>query len=128
LSKRPFRETDRLLFKRVYLSSLNLKSSGIGFYSDGRMVYFFAKGNNELTENEVTRKSWNTTTYKYIGYWRVENDEIRVEYFLCGNSGVYIEKKGKINGDTIVFYQNFSLPFKNDIREERYVVSNMSFD
>ena len=125
LLKIPFRETDRLSFKKIYLSGENLKSFGIGFYPNGRMVYFVSAGNSALTENDVIRKNWNSAMY--IGYWRVENDRMNIQYFVCGDSGVYIEQQGKINGDTIVFYKNIYFPFKKEVMEERYVLSNMSF-
>lgn len=126
LLKIPFRETDRLSFKKIYLAGVNLKSFGIGFYPDGRMVYFIARGNNELTENDVIGKNWNNA--EFIGYWRVENDGIKIEYFVCGDFGTYIQEQGKIKGDTIFFYQNSPFPFKKEVYEHHYFLSNLSFD
>ena len=40
----------------------------------------------------------------------------------------YKRKQGEIKGDTIVFYENFYNPFYKEIREERYVLSDMSFE
>ena len=123
--KIPFKETNKLSFQKIYLT--RRKFRGIGFYPDGRLIYLVAKGNNCLRDQDVIAKNWDNA--KYIGYWRVEKENIKIEYFLCGNSGNYIKKKGLIKGDTIFFEYNYSVhPFKSKKAFHPWVLSNMSFD
>ena len=130
LLKIPFKETDKLVFNKIYLSNSNVKSAfGIGFYQDGRIIHLVAKGNNYLLEKDVIYTNWNNALY--IGYWRVEKDKIKIEYFLCGDFGVYIRKQGVINGDTIFFDRDCGVPynpFKSVKCPEKYVLSDMSFE
>ena len=79
-------------------------------------------------EKDVTDKNWNSAMY--IGYWRVENDIIKIEYFVCGNYGDYIRKQGEIKGDTIIFERDCGTPnpFKSIRCDEKYVLSDMSFE
>jgi len=128
LLKIPFKETDKLVYNKIYLSDSNIKSYGIGFYQDGRLIYLVSKGNNDLLEKDVIDKNWNSVMY--IGYWRVENDKIKIEYFVCGNSGVYIRKQGEVKGDTIIFERDCgtSNPFKTIKCPEKYILSDMSFE
>jgi len=59
----------------------------------------------------------------------LEDNKIKVEYFLCGDSGFYKREQGEIKGDTIVFYQTLFSPIKGKvIRERYYVLSDMSFE
>ena len=126
--KSPFKETDKLVYNKIYLSDSNIKSYGIGFYQDGRLIYLVSKGNNDLDQKDVYDRNWNNSMY--IGYWRVENDKIKIEYFVCGNSGVYIRKQGEIKGDTIIFERDCgtSNPFKTVKCPDKYILSDMSFE
>jgi hypothetical protein len=126
LLKIPFRETDKLSFKKVYTSDEYLKFDGIGFYPDGRMIHFIPNGNKAITENDMIGKNWNNT--KFIGYWRVENNSIKIEYFVCGDNGFYIQKQGEIKGDKIIFYENSYIPFKKITIETSFVLSKLRFD
>ena len=126
----PFKNTDKLIFNRIYtLNGLNKK--GIGFYNDGRIIlidnYNYEKQNYELiTPFLVENKNW--TNPKYIGYWRVENDLIKTEYFSCSNSGDYIKNQGKINGDTIFFERECSrTPFENKKCFDKFILSDLNF-
>lgn len=127
LIKTPFEETTKLVFNKVYLGGINTKSYGISFYPDGRLVYFVSKGNNDLTNKDIMGKNWDNAMY--IGYWRVKKDEIKLQYFVCGNSGTYIEKKGTIKGDTIFFERICgSNPFNKEICFDKYTLSKMEID
>ena len=42
LLKAPFKETDKLTYNRVYINQY-LVGFGIGFYPDGRLMYFYSK-------------------------------------------------------------------------------------
>ena len=99
---------------------------GYGFYPDGRIIYVHSKDGLTLKIEDIINKTWNNAPA--IGYWRMERNKIKTEYFSCSNSGNYIRKQGYIKGDTIVFYENFYHPFYKEIREERYVLSDMSFE
>ncbi|MCT4685698.1 hypothetical protein [Vallitalea sp.] len=123
--KTPFRETDKLSFESVYLS--DRKHFGIGFYPDGRMMYFVSKGNEELRDQDIVGIDWNSA--KYIGYWRVEKNEIKIEYFVCGDFGTYREKQGIIKGDTVLFERYCSSsPFKSEKCFSKYVLSDISLE
>lgn len=125
LLKIPFEKTDKIVLKKIYISDSEDKSDGLGFYPDGRMVFNVSSGNNRLTQENV--KNWDNSIY--IGYWRVVgSDKIKIQYFVCGNSGVYLEKTGRINGDTIVFFENIYYPTKKIVREEKYILTEMNFE
>ncbi|MDR2221572.1 MAG: hypothetical protein LBE34_02420 [Flavobacteriaceae bacterium] len=119
-----FKETNKLVFNKVYLS--NRKSFGIGFYPNGHLLHFVAKGESFLIDEDVSQRNWNNA--QHIGYWRVEEEKIKIEYFVCGNSGTYIGRQGEIKGDTIFFEEKCgSNPFKQEICYDKYILSDMSF-
>lgn len=126
LQKTSFKETNKLVYNKIYMSS-SRKSFGIGFYQDGRLIYLVAKGNSDLLKQDVFTINWDNAMY--IGYWRIDKDEIKIQYFVCGNSGVYIRKQGKIKGDTIIFERDCgtSNPFKTIKCSEKFILSDMSF-
>lgn len=130
LLKIPFIGTDKLVFNRIYTKDGKHKI-GIGFFNDGRIIlidnFNYEKQNYELiTPFLVENKNWKEP--KSIGYWRVENDLIKTEYFSCSNSGNYIREQGKINGDTIFFEKECSkTPFKNQICFDKYILSDLNF-
>ena len=104
LLKTPFKETDKLIFNRVYTLNGENKE-GIGFYADGRMIllsnYNYKIQNYDLISLDfIKSKNWNNPDI--IGYWRVEGDKIKTEYFSCTNYGNYIIMQGEIKGDTIL--------------------------
>ena len=101
-------------------------SFALKFYSDGRLIFFTSQDGFTIKPSDTFNKNWENAPN--IGYWRVEDNKIKIEYFLCGDSGFYKRKQGEIKGDTIVFYENFYHPFYKEIREERYVLSDMSFE
>ena len=84
----------------------------------------------ELIKAVKTTKGYeNWENAPNIGYWRVEDNKIKVEYFLCGDSGFYKREQGEIKGDTLVFYQTLFSPIKGKVvRETLYVLSDMSFE
>ena len=126
LLKTPFKETDKLTYNRVYINQY-LVGFGIGFYPDGRLMYFYSKDGYALKESDVENKKWENAPN--IGYWRVEDNKIKIEYFLCGDSGFYKREQGEIKGDSIVFYQTLFSPIKGKVvRETYYVLSDMSFE
>lgn len=128
LLKVPFNRSEKLTFNRVYQMGVNVKSFGIGFYSDGRLIFFVTTGDNELNRSDVLGKKWENAGA--IGYWRAEGNQIKIEYFVCGDFGTYIEKKGEIKGDTLIFERDCgtSNPFKSVKCPEKYVLSDLSFD
>jgi hypothetical protein len=125
--KTPFKETDKLVFNRIYIIETIIKQSGFGFYPDGRLIFVSSKDGFALKEEDVTDKTWNTNVT--IGYWRVNENKIKVEYFICKDGGYYLENKGEIKGDTIIFYQNIHdfLFKKREVRSTFYVLSDMEF-
>jgi len=125
LLKTPFKETDKLVFDKSYLGK-KTTSFALKFYSDGRLIFFTSQDGFTIKPSDTFNKSWENAPN--IGYWRVEDNKIKVEYFLCGGSCFKKKKGGEIKGGTIVFYENFYHPFYKEIREERYVLSDMSFE
>ena len=125
LLKTPFKETNLLVFNKSYLGK-KTTSFALKFYSDGRLIFFTSQYGFTIKPIDTFNKRWENAPN--IGYWRVEDNRIKIEYFLCGDSGFYKRKQGEIKGDTIVFYQNFYHPFYKEVREERYVLSDMSFE
>lgn len=130
LLKIPFKETDKLKFNKVY-SLEGLKKIGIGFFSNGRIALFknynYEKQNYDLiTPIMIESKNWNDP--EYIGYWRVEDNLIKTEYFSCSNSGDYIKQHGTIVGDTIFFEKECGKgPFKSEKCFDRYVLTDLNF-
>ena len=125
LLKTPFKETNLLVFNKSYLGK-KTTSFALKFYSDGRLIFFTSQYGFTIKPIDTFNKRWENAPN--IGYWRVEDNRIKIEYFLCGDSGFYKRKQGEIKGDTIVFYENFYHPFYKEVREERYVLSDMSFE
>ena len=123
--KTPFKETDKLNFNKVYVGNPDFTGFGYGFYPDGRLIFITSDDGFALKEKDVTGKTWDNTVT--VGYWRADENKIKVEFFICKDGGYYIEKKGEIKGDTIVFYQGGYFPFRKDVWEERYVLSDMEF-
>ena len=127
--KTPFKETDKLNFNKVYVGNPDFPCFGFGFYPDGRLIFLRSYDGFAIKEKNVTGKTWDTAIN--IGYWRVDGTKIKVEYFICSEIGYYLEEKGEIKGDTLIFYQNLigagRNPFKKYIREERYLLSDMEF-
>ncbi len=131
LLKTPHVETDLLVYNRVYTLNGENKNA-INFYKNGRFVLFFDYNENiqeyqSLSQNFIKNNDW--ANARFIGYWRFINDQVHIEYFVCGNSGNYIRKQGKIKGDTIFFERNCgSKPFKREICYDKYILSSMNFD
>ena len=127
LLKTPFKETDKLVFGKTYLGK-SITSFALKFYSDGRLIFFTSQDGFTIKPSDDTfNKSWENAPN--IGYWRVEDNKIKVEYFLCGDSCFYKRGQGEIKGDTIIFYQTQFSPIKGKvIRETYYVLSDMSFE
>lgn len=123
--KTSFNETNKLIFNKVYIG--NTSPFGLGFYPDGRLIWFDSKDGFELKYNDISHITWSNA--KTIGYWRVVENNIKIEIFICKDGGYYLEEKGEIKGDTIVFYQNFyDYLLRKEVREERYILSDMGFD
>ena len=99
---------------------------GIGFYPDGRLMYFYSRDGYALKESDVENKKWENA--RNIGYWRTEDGKIKIEYFVCSQQGTYFREQGEIKGDTIVFYENVYHPFYKEVRERYYVLSDISFE
>lgn len=132
LLKKTFNETDKLVFNKVYTLNGD-KKQALGFYKDGRLILTFdynkdIQNYDILSQDFIQNNDWNNA--RFIGCWRVENDKIEVEYFVCGNSGDYIRKQGKIKRDTIIFERDCgtSNPFITVKCPEKYVLSDMSFE
>ncbi|WP_196890083.1 hypothetical protein [Aureivirga sp. CE67] len=113
LLKKDFIKTDKITFYKIYRDE-NLPSVGYGFYPDGRFIIIQSKSGQRLNSDDVFGVNWNTAPYR--GYWRVEDDKIKIEYFVCYQSGYNSTKKGEVKGDSIVFYKNFYHPHKIDKR------------
>lgn len=126
--KTPFNSTDKLVINKVYIADNLTRAIGYGFYSDGRLMYYYSKDGFALKTEDVVNKKWYNA--RFIGYWRFTNDKIYIEYFVCGNSGDYIRKQGEIKGDTIIFERDCgtSNPFKTIKCPEKYILSDMSFE
>jgi hypothetical protein len=128
LLKISFKEIDKLTFNRVYIADNFTKAVGYRFYSDGRLIFIHSKDGFALKPDDVINKKWNNA--QAIGYWRIEGDKIKTEYFSCSNSGDYIREQGEIKGDTIIFERDCgtSNPFKTVKCPEKYILSDMSFE
>ncbi|MDR2221567.1 MAG: hypothetical protein LBE34_02395 [Flavobacteriaceae bacterium] len=124
LVKTPFKETDKIVFNKIYTYK-NVYKTGIGFYRDGRLICFNAEDGFILEEKNVRDKNWNNAIA--VGYWRFNDDKISIEFFVCQDGGWYNKKQGEIKGDTIVFYKNLYDFRGKEVREERYVLSDMRF-
>ena len=119
LLKTPFKEMDKFVFDKMYL--------GKSITSFALKIFFTSQDGFTIKPSDTFNKNWENAPN--IGYWRVEDNKIKVEYFLCGDSGFYKRKQGEIKGDTIVFYQTLFSPIKGKIvRETLYVLSDMSFE
>jgi hypothetical protein len=125
LLKIPFKETDKLNFNNVYISGTS--SLGFSFYSDGRLICLNSDDGFALKEKDVIGKNWNNAIA--IGYWRFEENKIKIEYFVCQDSGFYNMKQGEFKGDTIFFERGCgSNPFKREICWDKYILSDFSFE
>ena len=114
-----------MTYNKVYINQY-LVGFGIGFYPDGRLMYFYSRDGYALKESDVENKKWENA--RNIGYWRTEGNKIKIEYFVCSQQGTYFREQGEVKGDTIVFYENFYHPFYKEVRERYYVLSDMSFE
>jgi hypothetical protein len=128
----PFEETNKIIFNKVYTKDGQNKL-GLGFYDEGRIIiisnYNYQIQNYDLITNSfIKSKNWNNP--ENIGYWRIEGNKIKTEYFSCSNSGDYIREQGEIKGDTIIFERDCgtSNPFKTIKCPEKYILSDMSFE
>ena len=126
LLKTQFKETDKLTYNKVYINQY-LVGFGIGFYPDGKLMYFYSRDGYALKESDVENKKWENA--RNIGHWRTEGDKIKIEYFVCSQQGTYFREQGEIKGDSIDFYQTLFSPIKGKVvRETYYVLSDMSFE
>ncbi|MBP1673545.1 MAG: hypothetical protein H6Q25_1360 [Bacteroidetes bacterium] len=129
LQKAPFKETNLINFSKAYICDDEFRRCGLGFFPDGRMIGFATNDNSgliALKKEDIKGLNWNNA--RTIGYWRVEDNRIKTECFACSEGGYYARKEGKIKGDTIIFYQNFYMLTGKEVREERYILSDMSFE
>lgn len=126
LSKIPFKKTDKLVFNKVYIADNITKAAGYGFLSDGRLICFNTDDGFALKKEGVIDKNWSNAIA--IGYWRVEDNKMKIEFFVCQDSGFYNMKQGEIKGDTIIFYKSIYYPTRKEVREEKYILSDMSFE
>lgn len=123
LSKIALVSTNKIVFQRVYEGTKT--SLGLGFYQDGRLICLNSKDGLSLKAEDVIGKDWENAIA--IGYWRCKEDKIKVEFFVCQENGFYVLKQGQIKGDTLVFYQNIYYPTRKEVREETFIITNMSF-
>ena len=125
LLKVPFEESHKLNFDKAYLIDGSLKSFGYIFCPDGKLIFIHSKGNLEIHSEDVSGKTWDNASE--VGYWRINGNEIKIEYFLCSNSGVYIKEFGKIIRDTIFLERPCGQnPIKREKCWSKYVLSEMS--
>lgn len=126
LTKIPFKDSDLLAFNKIYIADDKTNAMGYGFYPDGRIIYVHSKDGLTLKIEDIINKTWNNAPA--IGYWRMERNKIKTEYFSCSNYGNYIRKQGYIKGDTIFFERDCrTRPFKQKICYDKYILSNMNF-
>ena len=125
LLKTPFKETNLLVFDKTYLGK-SITSFALKFYSDGRLIFFTSQDGFTIKPIDTFNKRWENAPN--IGYWRVEDNKIKIEYFLCGDSGFYKRKQGEIKGDTIVFMKIFIIPFikKFERSDMYYLICHLS--
>jgi len=118
--------TDKLVFNKIYVVDSELKPFGFGFYPDGRLIYVYSKDGFPLKIEDVITKNWDNAPA--IGYWSIDGDKIKTEYFSCSNSGNYIRNQGEIKGDTLFFERDCgSNPFKSYKCYDKYILSDMVF-
>ncbi len=126
LTKIPFKETKLLNYSCAYIGDFYIKSSGFGFLPDGRLIKFHVNNGQPLQKENIIGVNWYNSIN--IGYWRVDENKIKIEFFICREFGFYNMKQGVIKGDTIIFYENFYGLTGKEVREERYILSDMRFE
>ena len=95
-----------------------------GFYSDGR---FIVNSFNEPTIDIFicNRTSWDSS--QRIGYYTTQNNQVKCQYFEQYGGGEYIELRGQIKQDTIIFADKYSMPLKKEIRYDTIIKSSYIF-
>lgn len=127
LLKAPFKGTNNLVFKKIYIIQSNPKPFGYGFYSDGKIIFLHSKNGQSLEMKDIENKNWSNAPA--VGYWRFDGVKLKTEYFSCSNSGNYIREEGIIKGDTIFFERDCgSSPFRRNTCYDKYVLSEMIFE
>ncbi len=127
LANTAFTKSNKLTYFKAYIVDNKTNAIGYGFYPDGRLIFLHSKDGFSLKSENVNYKTWSTAPA--IGYWRIEGNYIKTEYFSCSNSGDYIRKQGVIKGDTILFERSCgSKPFKREKCYDKYILSAMTFN
>jgi len=115
----------KLNFGQLYLSE-NGERMGFGFMKDGRLLVEASRDGFSLRDkfdlSDLTYKTANN-----IGYWKIEDDRLFLEYFSCSNSGMYLKKEGVIKDDKIILEKVIYYPFRKEIRETVYHLTEFSF-
>ena len=127
LTKIPFKDSDLLAFNKIYIADDKTNAYGLWFLSRWKnYICALKRWSVTLKIEDIINKTWNNAPA--IGYWRMERNKIKTEYFSCSNSGNYIRKQGYIKGDTIFFERDCrTRPFKQKICYDKYILSNMNF-
>ncbi|ALM21839.1 hypothetical protein AAT17_11630 [Nonlabens sp. MIC269] len=117
--------SDKLNFNKLYLSE-NGERLGFGFMEDGRLLVEASRDGFSLKDkfgiSDLTYKKANN-----IGYWKIVDDRLYLEYFSCSNSGMYLKKEGVIKEGKIILEKVIHYPFRKEIRETVYNLSEFSF-
>lgn len=92
----------------------------LGFYADGKMIGF------SLNDLEIAIMSQANTweTGFNIGYYTTKGNRIKLEYFVHGDGGQYINENGTIKKDSIILEQTFiGLSLKRQTSYEVFIKS-----
>ena len=125
--KEPYSSNELIDYNSLYISTKgfvnydgNIVLGYMGFYNDGRMIVDNT-WKNEMHQILNKRNSYETASS--IGYYIINRNTIRMEYFLPGDGGHYEIRQGLIKKDTIILSDKFTLLFKKDIRSDTLVKS-----
>ena len=123
----PFVGTNKIQYYKVYLIDDVTMARGFGFYPDGRLIYFHSNDGYALSENDLIEKTWDNASA--IGYWRLNQNSLLIEYFSCTNSGDYITHEGIVK-DNDVFLKRLcsTSPFKTEYCYEKLILTTIKFN
>ena len=115
---------DTNFFYRTIKKNVNYDGSKLfsfsGFYSNGKMI------GNTYSENNLNKEinksnSWDTA--KCIGFYRIINNNIQIQFFIPSDGGLYETKEGIIKKDTIILESKVRSLLKVEIRRDTLVKS-----
>ena len=127
LAKEEFIKSDLINSDFLYVSKKRTENydgkillSFTGFFSDGRMI------GNTITEQNLSEEIHATNSWEIassIGYYRIIEDQIEIQFFVPTDGGLYETVKGKVKMDTIILEQKVNKLAISEIRYDTLVKS-----